>query len=187
MSVPEGALRLGSCAADVVEIGVFGTLSADARRRIAGVDLPFFGRILQTPGQLLLSVRPGRWLILAAPAAAGATAARWARACHGQGSVVDLSSALAVFFLAGAPARTLLGAGCRLDLEPRVFAAGMAAATQIAQVAVTLAALPDGLLLLTPSSTAQHVREWLLAAAAPGITVQSLSFSFSDMGEEGAT
>ena len=35
----------------------------------------------------------------------------------------------------------------------------------MAQVAVTLAVLPAGVLLLTPSSTARHFQEWLAAAA----------------------
>jgi hypothetical protein len=35
----------------------------------------------------------------------------------------------------------------------------------MAQVAVVIAVLPSGLLVLTPSSTARHFREWLIASA----------------------
>ncbi len=96
--------------------------------------------------------------------------------------MVELSAGLAAFFLAGASAREVLRRGCRLDLDPGVFAAGCAAATQMAQVAVTLAALPGGLLLVTPASTARHLREWLMhvgrafgIAAVSDVTVAALS------------
>jgi len=96
-----------------------------------------------------------------------ASAARWQGLLGTSGAVVELSAGLAAFFLAGASAREALKRGCRLDLDPSVFAPGCAAATHMAQVAVTLAALPDGLLLLTPASTARHLREWLLHVGRP--------------------
>jgi hypothetical protein len=37
----------------------------------------------------------------------------------------------------------------------------------MAQVAVILAVLPSGLLLLTPATTARHLREWLASTAKP--------------------
>ena len=153
--------------ADIVELSTFVLGGADARRRVAGLDLPPVGRCVVTVEQLALSTRPGRWLLLSARAAAGVAAERWVRACAGQGAVVELSSALTPLLLGGPRAREVLSRGCRLDLAPEVFQIGCAAATIMAQVSVFLAAVPGGLLLLTPASTAQHLGEWLAASAAP--------------------
>ena len=175
MSAPETApagapgrgATLAVWPADIVELSTYVVASADARRRVSGLDLPAVGRCVVTPQQLALSVRPGRWLLLSPRAAAGVAAERWIRACAGQGAVVELSSALTTFLLGGPRARELLSRGCRLDLAPEVFQIGHAAATIMAQVSVLLAAVPAGILLLTPASTAQHVGEWLAASAAP--------------------
>jgi len=80
---------------------------------------------------------------------------------------VDLSSGLAVLQLCGPEARAVLARSCRLDLDPKHFPAGHAAATIVAQVSTMIVALPRGLLLLTPSTTARHFCEWLLAAGRP--------------------
>jgi sarcosine oxidase gamma subunit len=61
----------------------------------------------------------------------------------------------------------MLARGCRLDLDPVEFPAGHAAATHMAQVSVIIAALPSGIMLLTPATTARHVREWLASTAQP--------------------
>lgn len=128
-----------------------------ARERQHGARSPAFGRAIETDGQMLLSVRPGRWLALstrsddvAAPAWAGESTTH-----------VDLGSALAVFELAGPAVREVLARGCRLDLDPDRFPPGHAAATVIAQVSAILVALPSAMLLITPSSTARHLFEWL--------------------------
>ena len=103
-------------------------------------------------------VRPERWLMLLAPAAPGTSARAAGRGVRWHsGAVVELSSGLDAFYLAGARARELLRRGCRLDLAPGVFAAGCAAATYMAQVAVTRRGVPRGLLLLTPASTARSL------------------------------
>jgi sarcosine oxidase subunit gamma len=81
------------------------------------------------------------------------------------GSAVDLSSALAVLHLAGPMARELVARSCRVDLHESAMPSGRAVATVMAQVAVTIAAIPSGMLLLTPATTARHFREWLLASA----------------------
>ena len=81
--------------------------------------------------------------------------------------MVDLSSGLAVLHLCGPEARAVLARSCRLDLDPKHFPTGRAAATIVAQVSTVIVATPRGLLLLTPSSTARHFREWLLATGRP--------------------
>jgi len=69
-----------------------------------------------------------------------------------------------------------------IELHPDAFTPGRVAASHMAQVPVTLAALPAGWLLLTPSTTARHFREWLASTARPfglaartGATVASVS------------
>jgi len=185
VSAPEsGAVPgvwLAGCDCDVVELATYALAAPDARRRVAGVELAAFGHVSKERGHLVLSVRPGRWLLLSASAAPGVTAADWGAACAGQGAVVDLSSALTVLVLAGPKLREALARGCRLDLAPEQFQSGQAAATIMAQVAVTLAVLPDCLLLLTPASTAQHLREWLSATAAPFGLRSVAGVSFTDV------
>ena len=126
-------------------------------------------------------MRPERWLLLSAPGAPAAAAHTWQSLCSGQAAVVELSSALSAFLLAGVAARTVLTRGCRLDLDPELFRHGHAAATIMAQVSVILAALPAGVLLLTPASTAQHFREWLAAAAAPFALAPYTEMSFAEL------
>lgn len=182
--IPGGAtLRLSDCAADVVELVALrgrAALLADIARA-QGCLLPARGRILRGAAMLVVAARPERWLLLSAPAGCGERAAIWQSACAGSAAVVDLSSALAALQLSGEAAAQLLARGCRLDLDRGAFPPGSAAATLIAQVSVVLAALDSGFLLLTPATTARHVREWLLASGAPfglqrapGVTVAQL-------------
>jgi sarcosine oxidase, subunit gamma len=161
-------ITLRSRPAEVVELAAFRdrsqVLKALARRR--GLQLPDLGHVVDCAGTVALCVRPERWLLVA-PESSGATVAAWQGACVGCGAGVDLSSALTALEIAGAEARALLARGCRLDLDPQVFSEGHAAATLMVQVPVILAALGPGLLLLTPSSTARHFREWLGHSAQP--------------------
>jgi heterotetrameric sarcosine oxidase gamma subunit len=167
------AVEIARLAADVVEVAALRhqarELASKAGRR--GLALPATGRVAATRGQLALCVRPERWLLLVPPAAPGVSAAEWQAESRGCAAAVDLSSALAKLVLSGAAVRELLARGCRLDLDPESFTAGRAAATFMAQVPVILAALPKGLLLLTPATTGQHLHEWLASSARPfGLT-----------------
>ena len=175
---------LAGVPADILEVAAFGGAAPELVRRgaQAGWELAPLGRVSAGPAGLALAVRPERWLMVLTPQAPGSSATRWQRLLGASGAVVELSAGLAAFFLAGTPAREVLKRGCRLDLDPEVFAPGAAAATHMAQVAVTLAALPGGLLLLTPASTARHLREWLLQvgrafgiAAVSDVTVAAMS------------
>lgn len=130
-------------------------------------SLPGFGQSAATAGRISICVRPERWLLVHARGPAGASAADWERAVGNDAGIVDLSSALTVFRLSGATVREMLARGCRLDLDPGAFAPGQAAATIMAQVSVILVALSSGMLLLTPSTTARHLSEWLAHTAAP--------------------
>jgi heterotetrameric sarcosine oxidase gamma subunit len=185
VSAPESpAVVLRSCAADIVEIAALRAADG-APARFAdppGRTLPACGQVALRRDGVALAVRPGRWLVLSAPAAAGVAAAAWQSALGESAAVIELSAALTALHLGGKGVRPMLARGCRLDLDPGVFAPGAAAATVIAQVSVTLAALRDGLLLLTPASTAQYFEEWLASTGRPfalvrqpGVTVASLS------------
>lgn len=162
-------VRSGRCPADIIEIAALRDrtpeVEAIAARR--GWPLPALGRNVLAPGQIAISVRPGRWLLLSACAAPGVTGAAWEKDFTGLASAVDLSSGLAALWLDGPLSREALARGCRLDLHPSVFPPGHAAATIMAQVAVILVALSSGVLLLTPSTTARYFHEWLAHAAAP--------------------
>jgi sarcosine oxidase subunit gamma len=175
---------LAAVPADILEVAAFGGAAPELVRRgaQAGWALAPLGRASLAPAGLTLAVRPERWLMVLAPAAPGTSAARWQERLGASGAVLELSAGLVAVVLAGASAREVLKRGCRLDLAPEVFPAGCAAATHMAQVAVTLAALPGGLLLVTPTSTARHLREWLMQvgrafgiAAVSDVTVAALS------------
>lgn len=165
--MPAAEVTLASCPADVVELTALRSRE-DALRAVAaerGLVLPGCGALALSGTGLVLSVRPGRWLLLSEPLAPGLAATRWGTGTTGCAAVADLSSGLATLLVAGPAAHAALARGCRLDLAQ--FAHGHAAATLIAQVSTILAALPSGMLILTPTSTAQHVREWLAEAARP--------------------
>jgi sarcosine oxidase subunit gamma len=162
-------VRFGPCATDIIELAArrdqSAELAAVAARR--GLTLPAFGRVTVSGGQLAISTRPERWLLMSPTATSGWTAAAWQEACAGTAAVIELSSGLAVFYLTGADSAEVLSRGCRLDLHPSVFPAGHVAATTIAQLAVIIVQLPAARLLLTPSTTARHFAEWLAVTGAP--------------------
>jgi sarcosine oxidase subunit gamma len=166
---------------DVLELAALRGHAAELRALAAGVGVPLaaLGRGERAGPHLTLAVRPERWLLIGPPASL--PAAPWQARCTGLGAAVDLSSALAAFHLAGPAAREVLARGCRLDLDPAVFPAGHAAATIMTQVPTVLAALPSGMLLLTPASTARHFRDWLASSAKPFGCVAGGDVSVEDL------
>lgn len=194
MSVPESTaapascgVALAGCATDIIEIAAF-RIGEPAVRELAARrawTLPGHGRLTRGAHGVALCVRPGRWLLLSPPGAPGAAAASWQSECAGTAAALDLSSALVALHLAGPATRAMLSRGCRVDIDPSSFPVGSAAATVIAQVTVLLAALSSGMLLLTPATTAAHLREWLVSTARPfgldaahGATVETFSGEF---------
>ena len=177
MSVPEPStepdapigVRPARCAADIVELGCYrgNTQGLERIARLRGLALPPPGRFVTAAGELVLSVRPDRWLLMSEPANPGACAADWHQACAGLGIAIDQSSGLCAFHLSGAAAREALARHCRIDLDPAAFAAGCTAATIMAQVSVIIAALPSAMLLLSPSTTALHFYEWIVSTSHP--------------------
>ena len=181
MSVPDpgglpgatAGLTCASVRADIIELAALRNRTQVVRALGArrGLNLPEFGRVTTVRETGVLCTRPDRWLVLTAPAPPGVALTLWWEVCVGCAAPIELSSALTALYLAGPAVREVLARGCRLDLHGEAFACGRAASTHMAQVPVTLAALSAGLLLLTPSTTARHFREWLTATAAPfGLT-----------------
>lgn len=184
MSVVEG-VRISPCAVAVLEIcAARGRASGFIERsRGLGVDLPGIGSVAVHADQLILCTRPERWQVLSSPAgdASGEPAPGAWPAKAAPAAVIDLTGACAALWLQGAHARAVLARGCRLDLDPRQFPLGRAAATTMAQVPVTLASLADGMLLLTPASTARHVHAWLSATAQSFALVPQSPVSVADL------
>jgi heterotetrameric sarcosine oxidase gamma subunit len=174
-------VRLGTCLTDSVEIAALRGRSAEVQTIAGGrgVRLPALGRASAAADRVAIGVRPDRWLLLTPQSPPGSCAELWNHACAGSGAAIDLSSGLTALRLAGPAVREALARGCRLDLHPDVFQTGHAAATLMAQVAVILVALPSGVLLLTPATTARSLCESLATSAAPfGLERQSaLPFS----------
>lgn len=168
MSGPEGIV-LAACPADIVELAAFSGRAADLATLAdeRGLTLPASGGIAARAGRLALQVRPGRWLVLSPRAAPGESAAQWLKVGDGCAATVDLSSALAAFLLKGPLVGEMLARACRLDLAADAFPAGTAAATIMVQVPAILARLTAGMLLLTPATTARHLRDWLMATSRP--------------------
>ena len=187
MSAPETGIALASCPADLVELVAFRGRDADLGQLAAGwgATLPGRGTVVASAEGLALSVRPGRWLLLSPRATAGESVARWTGACQGCGAAVDLSSALAAFLLRGPAVAPVLARACRLDLD--TFPSGSAAATIMVQVPAILARLTPGMLLLTPATTAQHLRDWLVETSRPFGLAQDSDAAVSDWCGESST
>lgn len=176
MSVPEPlirsavmGLRCSGLPVGIVELAAFRQQREEVWTRAvrAGWSLPAMGRVQLQDNRLALSVRPDRWLLLSVQDAQEDEAASWEQRLGGGAAVIDHSSGLAALGLSGRSMQEVLARGCRLDLDPSVFPPGSAAATIVAQVPVVLAAVSSGLVLLTPSTTVRHFREWLAHTAAP--------------------
>jgi sarcosine oxidase subunit gamma len=81
------------------------------------------------------------------------------------GQVVDLSANRTTFELVGPRARAVLEKGCSLDLHPRVFKAGTAYSTEIANIPAVLWKTGDESFRIFPrASFAEFLGRWLLDA-----------------------
>ncbi|MDP9886858.1 sarcosine oxidase subunit gamma family protein [Pseudarthrobacter enclensis] len=81
------------------------------------------------------------------------------------GQVVDLSANRTTFELTGPRARAVLEKGCSLDLHPRVFKAGTAFSTEIANIPAILWKTGEESFRIFPrASFAEFLGRWLLDA-----------------------
>jgi len=82
---------------------------------------------------------PDEWLLIAAARAAGETAAALSAALAGlPHSLVDVSHRQVALEVSGGDARTLLAAGCPLDLESSAFPVGMCTRTMLSKAEIVL-------------------------------------------------
>lgn len=116
-------------------------------------------------GRFSLTLSPER-RIVQVPAAAAAPQAAWrvaVAAAHGR--IVDVTHAWQPVRIEGSGARALLERGIELDLDPRHFPVGHAAATLCARVPVLLhAAAADAYTLFAATSYAGWLMLWLETA-----------------------
>jgi methylglutamate dehydrogenase subunit D len=122
-------------------------------------------RVAAGAGCTLVWTGPNQWLALSADPA---LPVRLAADLEGCAAVTDQSGARAILHVDGPRWRDALAKGCPIDLHPRAFKPGDAAATAIANVGALLWQLPDdtGLYLAVPRSMAGSFWSWLAASAA---------------------
>ncbi|HXH04625.1 MAG TPA: sarcosine oxidase subunit gamma family protein [Candidatus Competibacteraceae bacterium] len=106
---------------------------------------------------------PSEWLVVTAPDAEAALAAKLRQALAGQfAAVTEISSGQTVLVLRGDKARELLAKGCPLDLHPRVFGPGQCAQTLIAKAPALIRPLADGgYEVVVRRSFADYLWHWL--------------------------
>lgn len=104
-----------------------------------GLTLPEAGAAAIGGGRRLVWSGPRQWLAVAGPGGLDGLA----DALHGIAAVTDQSGSRALVRIAGPDARRLLAKGVAVDLHPRAFRAGSAAATVIAHLGVQLWQVED--------------------------------------------
>jgi heterotetrameric sarcosine oxidase gamma subunit len=133
-----------------------------------GLKLPSPGHTSTSGDVTAIWIAPATWLVMQAKPNSTDLLVRIARACGAHASVVDQSCGYVALQLSGARARDVLAKGCRIDLHPRAFGPGRAAATIIAHVhgIVWQVDQVPTFELIVPSTLAEHVYEWLCISAA---------------------
>jgi sarcosine oxidase, subunit gamma len=112
---------------------------------------------------------PDEWLVVGPDGDAAEIVARASAALNGApGSVVDVSADRTTIALAGSAAREVLEKGMTIDLHPRAFGPGRAAATTIARTRVVLWQVGEepAYRLLVRGSFASYLADWLIDATA---------------------
>jgi heterotetrameric sarcosine oxidase gamma subunit len=132
------------------------------------ITLPKLGWVDVVGPLAAIWIRPGAWLVTEPWGQEGYLARRFTIACFGAAAVVDQTHAKTVLRISGPPARDVLTKGCRVDLHPRAFGPGRAAATPIANIDCVLLQVDNAPTfdLLLPSTFAQACFEWLAKSAA---------------------
>lgn len=113
-----------------------------------------------------IGLAPGEWMIVDGTIPGGtlvATAeAAGARVAH----VADLGEGRVIYAVTGPRGRDLIAKGCTIDLHPRVFGAGRAAQSALAQVFVVIDQPSDEPVfhIYADASYAQHLDLWFADA-----------------------
>lgn len=141
---------------------------AAAIRQGFGLALPPPGRAETSPTLAAIWIQPGGWLLCAPYLVEGDLARNVRAVARDAGSVVDLTHGKSVLRLSGTMARAVLGSGCRLDLHPRAFVPGQAAATPVGHIdcILRLLDLAPSFEMIVASTLAEAFVDWLLHAAA---------------------
>lgn len=129
-----------------------------------GLSLPAAGHWTEGAGLEAVWLGPGRWLVFGAAEVERVLRER----LGGLAAVSDQSDARVVVRLSGARVRDALAKGVPIDLHPRAFGPGRAAATLAAQIGILLwqrDAVPT-FDLAVARSYAGSLTEWLVGAAA---------------------
>jgi sarcosine oxidase subunit gamma len=134
---------------------------------LAGVPLPLApNRVAASLAMRTLCLGPDEWLVVAEGEASDLVP-RLERALGGRRAAIhDLSSSRTIIDIRGDGARTLLTAGCGLDLHPRAFGPGQCAQILLDRVPVILDQIDEAphYRLLVWRSYARWLHAWLVDA-----------------------
>jgi methylglutamate dehydrogenase subunit D len=103
-----------------------------------GLTLPAANKTTQGQGLRLVSIGPGKYLVLAEADAARGLVSTLETQLGGVAAVVDQSDARAIIEVSGPRARDALAKGIMIDLDPSAFHTGDAATTFAVQLWLTL-------------------------------------------------
>jgi sarcosine oxidase, subunit gamma len=154
-------------------VGLRATAGSDTANRLAAVTggLPASsGAVAGSGDTSVLWLGPGEFLVVAPTEAheslgGGLIPALRDALGSDAGQVVDLSANRTTFELTGPRARGVLEKGCSLDLHPRVFKAGTAFSTEIANIpAILWKTGEDSFRIFPRASFAEFLGRWLLDA-----------------------
>ena len=140
----------------------------DAARSAFGVELPATPRRVEGRELAFIWSGPDQWLACKLPAPAEGMEALLATPFAGLASVVDQSHARTLLRVTGPQVRDALAKGVPIDLHPRAFKAGDAAATLVSHIPVHLWQIDDQPTyeFAVARSLAQSFWHWLEASAA---------------------
>lgn len=112
---------------------------------------------------------PDEWLVSTAFREPAELESQLRAAIGADGAVTDVSAHRIALRLRGRHARDLLETGCAIDLHPRAFRAGQAAATTLGLAGVVLLAFDNAAAdyqILVRASFSGYLADWLVDAAA---------------------
>jgi sarcosine oxidase subunit gamma len=133
-----------------------------------GVDLPEGSAIAHGPQVSFIGYGPGQWLAVSESLASESLAGALAQKLKGLASVSDQSGGRTVFRISGPRARDVLAEGLPIDLDPRSFPLGSAAASTISLMGVQLWQTDDtrSYDIAVFRSVSASFWRWLTASAA---------------------
>lgn len=136
---------------------------------LGAATLPGPSRWANGRDTVVIWLGPDEWLVVGPSLGPADLESRLRAAVGGDGAVVDVSAQRVALRLRGRHARDLLETGCAIDLHPREFPAGSAAATTLGLAEVILLARGDyaaDYQILVRASFAGYLADWLVDAAA---------------------